>query len=144
MISDINYSGSSPSLALEDIYPQLKPCIISHSRALRLGALRLLASGFVQTRHEQKDVLKRCLQGEEVSLDLQGVRERVLRIGRIGQVVKDDDGLLADICIRWLTSMSIHHQTFVLDLTFTLPPRSIEGQSSPTVVSCCRCFIQSR
>lgn len=45
-------------------------------------------------------MLKRCLQGEEVPLDLQGVRERVLRIGRVGQVVGDEKG--ADLCARWL------------------------------------------
>ena len=53
-------------------------------------------------------MLKRCLQGEEVSLDVQGVRERVLRIGRVGVVVKDDDGESgagSDICVRWLVGM---------------------------------------
>lgn len=45
-------------------------------------------------------MLKRCLQGEEVPLDIQGVRERVLRIGRVGQVVGDEKG--ADLCARWL------------------------------------------
>ncbi|OSX61435.1 hypothetical protein POSPLADRAFT_1144486 [Postia placenta MAD-698-R-SB12] len=37
------------------------------------------------------DVLKRCLQAEEVSLDVQGVRERVLRISRLPVVIQDDD-----------------------------------------------------
>ncbi|EGO26080.1 hypothetical protein SERLADRAFT_367707 [Serpula lacrymans var. lacrymans S7.9] len=32
---------------------------------------------------KKQDVVKRCLQGEEVSLDAHGVRERVLRIGRV-------------------------------------------------------------
>ncbi|KAI6100638.1 armadillo-type protein [Pisolithus sp. B1] len=32
------------------------------------------------------DVLRRCLQGEEVPLDAGGVRERVLRIGRVAQL----------------------------------------------------------
>ncbi|KAH7883427.1 armadillo-type protein, partial [Phlebopus sp. FC_14] len=45
---------------------------------------------------ESQDVLKRCLQGEEVSLDFQGVRERVLRIGRIGQPT----GLLAQLKVN--------------------------------------------
>ena len=35
-------------------------------------------------------------------LDVQGVRERVLRIGRVGQVVRDGDERGADICARWL------------------------------------------
>jgi U3 small nucleolar RNA-associated protein 20 len=57
-------------------------------------------SKLVDPAHNQIEVLKRCLQGEEVSLDLQGVRERVLRIGRVGQVVGDEKG--ADLCARWL------------------------------------------
>lgn len=50
----------------------------------------------------QRDVIKRCLQGEEVSLDVQGVRERVLRIGRVGQVLQDGDEMGAGLCARWL------------------------------------------
>jgi len=46
------------------------------------------------------EVLKRCMQGEEATLDVQGVRERVLRIGRVGQVVGDASG--AGLCARWL------------------------------------------
>jgi len=47
--------------------------------------------------------------GEEVSLDVQGVRERVLRIGRVGQVVRDGDERGADICARWLVGTSRQH-----------------------------------
>ena len=39
-------------------------------------------------------------------LDVQGVRERVLRIGRVGQVVRDGDERGADICARWLVGTS--------------------------------------
>lgn len=74
--------------------------MLSHSRPVRLAALHLLDSKLVDPEHDQIEVLKRCLQGEEVSLDLQGVRERVLRIGRVGQVVGDEKG--ADLCARWL------------------------------------------
>lgn len=56
----------------------------------------------VKSSPAEHDALKRCLQGEEVSLDMQGVRERVLRIGRLYQAVRDDEPLSADICIRWL------------------------------------------
>ncbi|KAF8120694.1 hypothetical protein EV363DRAFT_1188554, partial [Boletus edulis] len=42
------------------------------------------------------------LEGEEASLDTQGMRERVSRIGRIGQVIKDDEPLATDLCIRCL------------------------------------------
>jgi U3 small nucleolar RNA-associated protein 20 len=50
--------------------------------------------------------------GEEVLLDVQGVREWVLRIGRVGVVVKDDNGkgmVGSDICVRWLVGMFLLH-----------------------------------
>ena len=42
----------------------------------------------------------RCLQGERVSLDLQGVRERVLRIGKVVPVVGDVRGV-----VNWLVQL---------------------------------------
>lgn len=89
-------------LTFSEVYLHLRTCIISHSRSLRLSALKILSSKLVKSSPGEQDVLKRCLQGEEVSLDVQGVRERVLRIGRIGQVIKDDEPLATDLCIRWL------------------------------------------
>ncbi|KAF8991462.1 armadillo-type protein [Cyathus striatus] len=87
-------------LSFREIYPSLQAAIVSHSRSVRLNALRLLNSKLVSMNNAPDEVLKRCLQGEEVSLDIQGVRERVLRIGRVGQVVGDESG--ADLCSRWL------------------------------------------
>ena len=81
--------------------------VFSHSRALRLNALRFLDSKkLVDKNHQNSDangvveVLKCCLQGEGVSLDLQGVRERVLKIGKVVPVVGDVRG--AEVCARWL------------------------------------------
>ncbi|KAG8220545.1 armadillo-type protein [Butyriboletus roseoflavus] len=91
-------------LSFSELYLHLRTCIISHSRSLRLSALKILSSNLVKSSPGEQDVLKRCLQGEEVPLDVQGVRERVLRIGRIGQVIKDDEPLATDLCIRWLIS----------------------------------------
>lgn len=51
-----------------------------------------------------QEVLRRCLQGEEVPLDIQGVRERVLRIGRVVSIVGDPEG--AEFCARWLVGAS--------------------------------------
>jgi hypothetical protein len=93
---------TSEVLSFSELYPHLRSCIISHSRSLRLNALKILSSKLVKTSSGEQDVLKRCLQGEEVPLDLHGVRERVLRIGRLGQVVKDDEPMATDLCIRWL------------------------------------------
>jgi len=98
--NSITYSPSTKPISVSQIYPSLYPSLISHSRPLRLAALRLLDCKLIDPAHDQVEVLKRCLQGEEVSLDIQGVRERVLRIGRVGQVVGDEKG--ADLCARWL------------------------------------------
>ena len=74
---------------------------------MRLNTLRLLDSKKLIDKDHQNsaangvaEVLKRCLQGEGVSLDLQGVRERVLRIGKVVPVVGDVRG--AEVCARWL------------------------------------------
>ena len=59
------------------------------------------------------EVLKRCLQGEGVSLDLQGVKERVLKIGKVVPVVGDVRG--AEICARWLIGQCNQaHPAFIL------------------------------
>jgi U3 small nucleolar RNA-associated protein 20 len=65
-----------------------------------LACLRLLGCKLIDPNHDHVEVVKRCLQGEEVPLDVQGVRERVLRIGRVGQVVGDEKS--AELCGRWL------------------------------------------
>ncbi|PPR05452.1 hypothetical protein CVT24_008221 [Panaeolus cyanescens] len=96
-------SHASPpksSIPMKVVYPHLREGVSSHSRPLRLATLRFLDSKLVDSSHDFVEVLKRCLQGEEVSLDVQGVRERVLRIGRVGQVVGSENG--ADLCARWL------------------------------------------
>lgn len=100
----MSYSAFAKEIqSLSDLYPSLQNSILSHSRTLRLATLRLLLSPAIAlSSGTERDVLKRCLQGEEVALDVHGVRERVLRIGRVGQVVRDGDERAADICARWL------------------------------------------
>lgn len=97
-------SCSSPAkgarIPFETAYPNLQPSLLSHSRSLRLNALRFLNSKLVAIPEGTEEVVKRCLQGEEATVDIQGVRERVLRIGRVAQVVGDRNS--ADICGRWL------------------------------------------
>ncbi|KAJ7475832.1 armadillo-type protein [Mycena latifolia] len=95
---------NSADVDIEAIYPALAPSVLSHSRALRLGALRLLAATRVS---DAREVVKRCLAGEEVPLEVQGVRERVLRIGRVETVVKDkqkETDIGPDLCARWLVA----------------------------------------
>ncbi|KAM5545238.1 hypothetical protein V8D89_001349 [Ganoderma adspersum] len=93
---------SQNPLGLDTLYEQLKSALLSHSRLLRLSTLRLLSSPIVQATEGTIELVKKALQGEEISVDVQGVRERVLRIGRLPLAVKDGDDVAADICARWL------------------------------------------
>ncbi|KAL4079019.1 armadillo-type protein [Scleroderma citrinum] len=85
-----------------ELYPFLQSAVLSHSRVLRLSALQILSSRLVSSSTGEQDVLRRCLQGEEVSLDMSGARDRVLRIGRVGVAVRDSEPAAADLCGRWL------------------------------------------
>jgi U3 small nucleolar RNA-associated protein 20 len=87
---------------IAQLYSRLQSRLLSPSRPLRSNVLGLLTSKMVKSSPAEHEALRRCLQGDEVSLDMHGVRERVLRIGRLYQVVRDDDSLSADICVRWL------------------------------------------
>ncbi|PFH47399.1 hypothetical protein AMATHDRAFT_67804 [Amanita thiersii Skay4041] len=93
---------STPRVLQAEIYPTLQGSLISHSRPLRLATLRLLLSPVVKSSNSFRECLRLCLQGEEAFLSVQGVRERVVRIGRVGQVVVDEES--AEVCIRWLIS----------------------------------------
>ncbi|PIL29525.1 hypothetical protein GSI_08333 [Ganoderma sinense ZZ0214-1] len=94
--------ASQKALPLDTVYEQLKGALLSHSRTLRLSTLRLLSSPIVQASEGTVELVKKALQAEEISVDVQGVRERVLRIGRLPLAVKDGDDIAADICARWL------------------------------------------
>ncbi|KAL6304961.1 armadillo-type protein [Sparassis latifolia] len=103
LVSLLRASGSKSQLVpLETLYAYLQASLLSHSHSLRLGALRLLTSPLVKSPSGLAETLKKCLQAEEVSIDLQGVRERVLRLGKLPLVVNDGDDAAAGICTRWL------------------------------------------
>ena len=102
-------SQNIPSTPLELIYPHLKESLLSHSRILRLSVLRLLSSSAVISTPIEKEILNRCLQGEGASIDVQGVRERVLRIGSICQVIPDENESAADIAVRWILGTYIFY-----------------------------------
>jgi U3 small nucleolar RNA-associated protein 20 len=87
---------------VDDLYPYLQAALLSHEQALRLAVLRLLSLPISQGG-TRADTARRCLQAEEVSLDVHGVRERLLRVGRLVQTVRDDDEVEAEMCSRWLT-----------------------------------------
>lgn len=100
-LSQANHS-SAPRIPFEEVYNTLQSSLSSHCRPLRLCVLRLLSSNLILLPVGAPEVVRRCLQGEEVPLDMQGVRERVLRIGRVGQIIKDGDVVIADVAFRWL------------------------------------------
>ncbi|KAL0061427.1 U3 snoRNP protein [Marasmius tenuissimus] len=91
-------------IAFEEVYSCVKDSVLSHSRLLRLSTLKVLSSSLVKVPDETREALLRCLQGEEISIDVQGVRERVLKIGKVEQVLKAGDDLGADLSARWLTA----------------------------------------
>ncbi|KAF9060675.1 armadillo-type protein [Rhodocollybia butyracea] len=73
------------TLSFEEMYGLLKGSLLSHSHSLRLNVLKLLSSPFVDTPSD--------------------TRERsVVKIGRVVQVLKQDDKLGEDLCARWLTA----------------------------------------
>ncbi|TCD65551.1 U3 snoRNP protein [Steccherinum ochraceum] len=102
----VSLLGKSPSvsspISLDDIYPSLQQSLLSHSRALRLSVLRLITSSAMKSTPSTLETSKKVLSGEEVSLDVQGVRERVLKITRLAQVLVGDDVIGVDIALRWL------------------------------------------
>jgi U3 small nucleolar RNA-associated protein 20 len=86
----------------DDLYPHLRMSLLSHQQKLRALVLRLLASKVVQ-KHSATDMVKSLLVAEDVSLDVQGVRERLLRMNRLVQNVPINGEADAEICTRWLT-----------------------------------------
>ncbi|GJE97349.1 DRIM domain-containing protein [Phanerochaete sordida] len=101
LVSLINAAQASAHVPFAALYGSLRGALLSHSRVLRLAALRLLAARGGAPA-PAAEVLRRCLQAEEVSVDVQGVRERVMRIGRMNHVLQDGDALGAEIAVRWL------------------------------------------
>ena len=55
---------------------------------------------------EEREVIRRCLQCENISIDVQGSRERALWIGRLPQVVPDGQSVASDIAVSWLVCKS--------------------------------------
>jgi U3 small nucleolar RNA-associated protein 20 len=78
--------------------------MLSHSRRSRLNALYLLSSPLVNTGPSQELVLSRLLQAEEVPIDAQSSRERVLRVTQLERVIPGDDAVISDLAVRWLVS----------------------------------------
>ena len=63
------------------------------------GLVSQVSANLLSLSRSKQEVLKQYLQGEEIPLDVQGVKDCVLRIGRVGQDIKEL-GNGADICVR--------------------------------------------
>jgi hypothetical protein len=79
--------------------------IMSHDRRLRLNALRMINAH--SSIHGESAVppstVRACLLAEEVVLDVAGVRDRVLKTGKVASSILERDILLAT---RWLLGIS--------------------------------------
>jgi hypothetical protein len=106
ILTTLHRHGKKLVLQVDDLYPHFRTALLSHQQKLRALVLRLLSTKAVQ-KSPATDTIKGCLQAEDVSLDVQGVRERVLRINRLGQHVQINDCLSAEICARWLTGTNL-------------------------------------
>ncbi|KAG7091487.1 hypothetical protein E1B28_010518 [Marasmius oreades] len=89
------------AIAFDEVYSCVKDSILSHSQSLRSSTLKLISSRRFKVPENTQEALSRCLQGEKVSIDVQGVRERVLRIGKVVPMLKDGGNTGADLCARW-------------------------------------------
>ena len=75
---------------------------MSHSQSLRLNVLRIFSSPHVTKSPEEIEVIRRCLQCENISIDVQGSRERALWIGRLPQIIPDVQSVASEIAVNWL------------------------------------------
>lgn len=94
----------SQKMSFEDMYGHLTSLVSSHSRPSRLNALHLLTSPLVHMDPTRELVLSRLLQAEEVTIDVQSSRERVLRVTQLEQVIPADDAVVSDLAVRWLVA----------------------------------------
>lgn len=91
-------------MSFEDMYRHLASPILSHSRRFRLKALYALSSPLVRVDPTQGLVISRLLQAEEVPIDAQRSRERVLRVTQLERVIPSDDTAVSGLAVRWLVA----------------------------------------
>lgn len=91
-------------MSFEDMYRHLASPVLSHSRRFRLKALYVLSSPLVHVDPTQELVISRLLQAEEVPIDAQRSRERVLRVTQLERVIPTDDTAISELAVRWLVA----------------------------------------
>lgn len=100
----IRQDKDDPRIKLETLYPSLSSSISSHKRDLRLASLRLLLSSIVERTSKENLTLQGCLEAEVIDLDIAGVRERAVKMGKVSAT---GEGLQIEVAGKWLTGWSI-------------------------------------
>ena len=118
-------------MSLGDIYQNLKESLLSHSQSLRLNVLRIFSSPVVTKSPEEREVIKRCLQCENISIDVQGSRERALWVGRLPQIIPDGRSVASEIATSWLLCK---YPRFTSQTCVDLTPTPSSVESKPTTV----------
>ena len=104
-LSDMRGSPEqAQKISFEDIYRYLACPMLSHSRRSRLSALYLLSSRLVHMSPAQELVLSKLLQAEEVPIDAQSSRERVLHVTQLERVIPTDGADVSELAVRWLVA----------------------------------------
>jgi U3 small nucleolar RNA-associated protein 20 len=91
-------------ISFEDMYRHLASSVLSHSRRFRLKALHVLSSPLVRMDATQEIVISKLLQAEEVPIDAQSSRERVLRVTQLERVIPPGDTVVSELAVCWLVA----------------------------------------
>ncbi|QRW12832.1 U3 snoRNP protein Utp20 [Ceratobasidium sp. AG-Ba] len=87
---------------LDTLLPHLLKPSTSHSRVLRSSVLQILSGPAISSRsQEQTDVLARLAAAESVPLNVQSVRERVVKTSK---VTTGGTGGIQGVVVRWLVA----------------------------------------
>ncbi|KAG9124195.1 U3 snoRNP protein [Ceratobasidium sp. 392] len=98
-------ASKSELTSLSQLLPHLLMPLASHSRILRSSALQLLSGPYITRSSEQADTLSRLVAAEDVPLTVQGVRERVVKTGKVVAGSVAGDGI-KEVVVRWLVGVS--------------------------------------
>jgi U3 small nucleolar RNA-associated protein 20 len=91
-------------MSFEDTYPHLASSVLSHSRRSRLSSLYLLSSPLVCRDPAQELVLSKLLQADEVPIDAQSSRERVLHVTQLERIIPSGDTVVSELAVRWVVA----------------------------------------
>ncbi|KAG8773650.1 U3 snoRNP protein [Ceratobasidium sp. 428] len=96
-------ASRSQSIPLDELLPHILAPLTSHSRILRSSALHLLSEPCISRSSEQTNVLSHLVAAEDVPLTAQGVRERVVKTGKVAAGSVAGEGM-KEVVVRWLVA----------------------------------------